>query len=238
MTQSRRERLHEATCQEIKAIAWEQIAAQGAASLSLRAIASQMGMTSPALYRYFASRDDLVTALIVDAFTSLGEALAAARDALPSEEHAGRYAATGYAYREWALAYPGRYALIFGSPISGYVAPLWITQPVAAQSLGVLIGVLEAAWDAGALRLPSEYTRLPPAILEQLKAWREQTGITAPEPVLCLALISWSRVHGLVSLELYRQFPPAISDYGALFHLEIQALQRQAGFLHEQDGYR
>jgi AcrR family transcriptional regulator len=104
MTQTRRERLHEATCQEIKAIAWEQIAAHGAASLSIRAIASQMGMTSPALYRYFANRDELVTALIVNAFNSLGDALANARDALPPEKHAGRYAATGYAYREWALA--------------------------------------------------------------------------------------------------------------------------------------
>ena len=225
--------MHEATCQDIKAVAWEQIAAQGAASLSLRAIAGQMGMTSPALYRYFASRDELVTALIVDAFTSLGEALATARDALPAEDHAGRYAATGYAYREWALAYPQRYALIFGTPISGYVAPLWITQPVAAQSLGVLIGVLEAAWNAGALHLPGEYIELTPAIQGQLKAWREQMGISASEPVLCLALISWSRVHGLVSLELYRQFPPAITDFGALFNLEIQALERQAGFIQE-----
>ena len=233
MIQTRRERLHEATCQEIKAIAWEQIAAQGAASLSLRSIASQMGMTSPALYRYFASRDDLVTALIVDAFTSLGEALAAARDALPHEDHAGRYAATGFAYREWALAYPQRYALIFGTPISGYEAPLWVTQPVAAQSLGVLIGVLEAAWNAGALHLPGEYIELTPAIQGQLRAWREQMGISASEPVLCLALISWSRVHGLVSLELYRQFPPAITDFGALFNLEIQALERQAGFIQE-----
>ncbi len=93
MPLTRRERVRAATIDEIKEIARRHIAEKGAAALSLRAIAREMGMTSPALYRYFASRDDLVTALIVDAYNSLADALEAARDACEEADHAGRLAA-------------------------------------------------------------------------------------------------------------------------------------------------
>ncbi len=152
MKPSRRERKHEATHEEIKTIAWAQIAEHGAATLSLRAIARELGMTAPGLYRYFKDRDALVTALIVDAYASLGDSQIASIADLPLNDHTRRLRATGLAYRQWALTYPQRYLLIFGTPLPGYHAPMEITQPVAARSLNTLISVLDAAWKAEVLK--------------------------------------------------------------------------------------
>ncbi|MEW5941158.1 MAG: TetR/AcrR family transcriptional regulator, partial [Chloroflexota bacterium] len=101
----------------IKEKAWRQIAEEGAPALSLRAIARALKITAPAIYNYFPRRDDLVTALIVDAFTSLAEAQRASIESLPANDLKTRLATLGLAYREWALAYPQRYQLIFGTPI-------------------------------------------------------------------------------------------------------------------------
>lgn len=229
MNQTRRQKIHEVTRQEIKDTAWQQIAETGAASLSLRAIARQMGLTAPALYRYYPDRDALVTALILDAFTSLRDALAQAALLHQFSGHARRYQEVGIAYRAWALAYPQRYTLIFGTPISGYIAPIETTLPAAASALGVLMQVLQDAWQDGALHLSPEYGQLPPGLSRQFPAWQQILDKNYPPEVLNLTLVSWCRVHGLVSLELYQALPPAITDPGALFNNEINALLRQAG---------
>src|SRR5215207_10245624 len=107
----------------IKETAWKQITAFGAPALSLRAIARELNITAPAIYNYFPDRDALVTALIIDAFTSFGDWQLEARDSVPEEDLPGRLNAIGLAYRNWAHAYPQRYQLIFGAPIPGYKAP-------------------------------------------------------------------------------------------------------------------
>ena len=106
MKSERRKRLHDATREEIKEVAWQQIARDGAASLSLRAIAKQLDLTSPALYHYYPNRDALVNDLIADAFHFLASSVEQARDALPSDDHAQRFIAIGAAYHEWAQTYP------------------------------------------------------------------------------------------------------------------------------------
>ena len=121
--------------ESIKETAWKQIAETGAATLSLRSIARELGITAPAIYNYHPDRDALVTALIVDAYTSLGESQQAAIDALSVEDQAARLFALGLAYREWAITYPQRYLLIFGTPIPNYVAPENITMPAAACAI-------------------------------------------------------------------------------------------------------
>src|SRR5512143_3736128 len=108
----------------IKETAWKQIAEFGAPTLSLRAIARELGITAPAIYNYFPRRDDLVTALIIDAYTSFGDSQIEARDAVAADDLSGRMLAIGVAYRDWALAYPQRYQLLFGTPIPGYEAPM------------------------------------------------------------------------------------------------------------------
>ena len=108
----------------IKETAWNQIAEFGAPALSLRAIARALNITAPAIYNYFPDRDALVTALIIDAYTSFGDFQLAARDTIPADQLIERLKAIGEMYRQWARTYPQRYQLIFGTPLPGYQAPL------------------------------------------------------------------------------------------------------------------
>src|SRR5512133_1774189 len=119
----------------IKETAWKQIAQFGAPALSLRAIARELKITAPAIYNYFPDRDALVTALIVDAFTSFGDWQLEARDSVPESDLRGRMYAIGLAYRNWAHTFPQRYQLIFGTPIPGYEAPLEKTLSPSVRSL-------------------------------------------------------------------------------------------------------
>jgi AcrR family transcriptional regulator len=209
----------------IKDTALRQIGADGAASLSLRAIARELHITAPAIYNHYPSRDELVTSLIVDAYTSLGDGQFAALEETPVDDHAGRLSALGLAYRDWAVAYPQRYLLIFGSPIPGYHCPPERSLPVAARSLSALVGVIEAARLAGVL-LPEDRPHLSAALRQQLADWQ---GLhpSADVYVLYLALVIWSRVHGLVMLEIDHQYPPFIQDPGLIFRREVDSIARQ-----------
>jgi AcrR family transcriptional regulator len=199
----------------IKETAWKQIAELGAAALNLRAIARDLGITAPSIYNYFPNRDALITALIVDAFASLADSQAAAIAAIPEQEHAQRLLALGINYREWAMAKPERYQLIFGTPLAGYVAPLEITQPVAGRSLAVLMHVLMAGHLAGKLR-PETGRALSPQLQAMFADWQQQRGAT-DEQVQFLVLSIWGHVHGLVSVEIGQQYPPFITDPGEIY---------------------
>lgn len=223
---TRRERKHEAARAEIMDTARRQMAEHGAAALSLRAIAREMQLTAPALYRYFPNRDELVTALIVEAFNSLADALEAAREAEPVGAHAKRLFAGGMAYREWALAHPQDYTLVFGTPIPGYHAPEEQTNPAAKRAMDVLVDALAAAHKAGML---SGYARPPAALQAQLSAWKKNYGYTAPTQALHLALVCWSRLHGLTSLELFHQIQPMVTAPADLYRAEVLALLTGAG---------
>src|SRR3954447_19221085 len=117
MPEPRRERIRAETHDEIMNIARKQIAAQGAAALSLRAIARDMGMSAPAIYRYFASRDDLLTALILETYNRLADTLEAAIGQLPEDDYRGRFLAFSHAYRNWAVANPQDYMFIFTTSV-------------------------------------------------------------------------------------------------------------------------
>ena len=210
--------------QAIKDTAWQQIAQHGAAALSLRAIARQLGITAPAIYNYFHRRDDLVTVLIKDAYLSFGDSQQAAIRDLPAEDYHLQLITLGLAYREWAIAFPERYQLIFGTPIAGYHAPLAEILPAAARSLSILIHVLASAREAGQLRLEASIP-LGDNLQSMLNSGRELHQVS--EEVLYQAIIVWSRVHGLVSIEIGHQFPVFITDAGELFRREVQVLCSQ-----------
>jgi AcrR family transcriptional regulator len=146
-SQTARERARAELTREIKAAARRQLAATGAQRLSLRAVARELGMVSSALYRYFPSRDDLLTALIIDAYDALGERAEQATAALPRADIRGRWRACCAVVRSWALAHPHEYALIYGSPVPGYQAPRE-TIPSASRVAVVLGGLLADAWTA------------------------------------------------------------------------------------------
>jgi AcrR family transcriptional regulator len=186
---------------EIKDEARRQLAATGA-QLSLRAVARELGMVSSALYRYFPSRDDLLTALIIDAYddlaTAAGKADAAAA-ARPGATARDRWRACCHAIRDWARAVPHEYALIYGSPVPGYHAPQ-DTVAHAARVAGVLGGLLEGA-RPGTGREPG----LPGQLEAQAELVAAAVAPGVPPGVAARGLIAWTQLFGMISFELFGQ---------------------------------
>jgi len=210
----------------IKETAWKQIAEFGAPALSLRAIARELRITAPAIYNYFPRRDDLVTALIVDAYTSLGDSQKSTLESMPKKDGATRFSALGIAYRDWAVTYPQRYQLIFGTPIPNYDAPEDTTTPAAAWALLPLIETIQALYAEGNLRV-ERLAKLTPQLKSMLETWSQFTGNIAETEVLYVAYVVWSRVHGLVMLELGGQLPSFFTDPGEIFRREIATMVNQ-----------
>ncbi|MFI1561722.1 TetR/AcrR family transcriptional regulator [Streptomyces sp. NPDC020490] len=209
----------------IKDEARRQLAADGAAKLSLRAVARELGMVSSALYRYFPSRDDLLTALIIDAYDSLGEAAEAAHRTLADD--AGplhRWTVVCGAVRDWALANPHEYALIYGTPVPGYAAPD-TTVPAAARVPLLLIGVVrDAHRDAG--------LNEPPLPAELRTEAERMTADVAPDlpPAVAAALVAaWAELYGLVGFELFGQFNRVVEDREPFFRYAVERLGRAVG---------
>ena len=207
----------------IKETAWKQIAEFGAPALSLRAIARELRITAPAIYNYFPSRDHLVTALIVDAYISLGDSQKSILENMSKKDDTSRFSALGIAYRDWAITNPQRYQLIFGTPIPNYDAPEDTTTPAAAWALLPLIETIQTINNKGNLQV-KKHVKLTPQLKSMLETWKEYAGNVAETEVLYLAYVVWSRVHGLVMLELGGQLPSFFTDPGEIFRREIAAM--------------
>ncbi len=205
----------------IKEAAWQQLAELGASALNLRGIARDLGIAAPSIYNYFPNRDALVTALIMEAYNSLAET----QEAVEAADPVVRFSTLGRAYRQWAVTYPQRYQLIFGTPIPQYQAPEEATLPAAQRALEPLIGTLQTLWTAGRLRV--ERLAAPTPRLEaELEAWSQAAGGVPPE-TLYLALVVWSRVHGLVMLEITHQMSWLFEYPEAVFERELSNLLLQ-----------
>ncbi|WP_405506581.1 TetR/AcrR family transcriptional regulator [Streptomyces purpurascens] len=205
-----RERYRAQVRTEVKEHAWEQIATAGASALSLNAIAKRMGMSGPALYRYFAGRDELITELVTDAYRSLADTFRTASGT------GADVAALGHALRGWALEDPQRYLLIYGTPVPGYHAP----DDVTAISSEILATLLDAC---AALSPDSPATPLD-AHLEDHRDWAD--GHPAQPAALRRALAFWTRLHGVLSLELAGHFRGMGIDPAQLFAAELDELSR------------
>ncbi|GAA2051645.1 TetR/AcrR family transcriptional regulator [Catenulispora yoronensis] len=204
--QAPRERYREQIRTEVKAHAWNQIATAGASALSLNAIAKQMGMSGPALYRYYASRDELITELIADAYRSLANALHHIAD------KKGDLAALAHGVRTWGLEDPHRYLLIYGTPIPGYHAPP-TTTAISSEIMKTLLTAATATPTT-----PDEID----AHLAHHRAWAGDDQI--PTTALHKALTFWTRVHGALSLELTGHLDGMDFDPGELFAAEVRSL--------------
>jgi AcrR family transcriptional regulator len=202
---------------EIKDAARAQLAEVGAASLSVRAVTRQLGMTPSAVYRYFPNRDALLTALITDAYVALGESAAAAEQVVARDHYFGRWSALHRAVREWALAHPHEYALIYGSPVPGYVAP----EDTAAPAARVPLLLASVAVEAGAGGAPEGAT-LPEALRADAQrlldlalagsAHEEGATVASPDPGVALAVVdAWTELFGCVSFELFGHYRGVIS---------------------------
>jgi AcrR family transcriptional regulator len=193
---------------EIKERAWEQIATAGASALSLNAIAKRMGMSGPALYRYFGGRDELITELVRDAYRSLADTFRA------TAESGTDVTALAHALRGWALEDPQRYFLIYGTPVPGYHAPEDITA-IAVEIMAMLLDACAELPPAGPATPFDEH-------LEGHRAWAG--GHPAPPAVLHRALTFWTRLHGVLSLELAGHFTGMGFDPALLFAAELDDL--------------
>ena len=189
---------------EVKEVALRQLIQGGAQALSINAIAKELGVSGPALYRYFASRDALLTELITDAYTDL----AAALTAVPR-----RMVDLAHAYRTWAVAHPHRYRLLFAAPLAGYHAHDDGLVAAAQRAMDALF----VAAGAGA--------EPPPALAEELRLWAHHRGTGAVEPAVALhAVRAWSRLHGFVSLEIDGNFASMGLNPDGFFAAEVDAL--------------
>lgn len=209
----------------IKETAWKQIAEYGAPALSLRAIARELKITAPAIYNYFPDRDALVTALIIDAFTSFGDSQLEARDSVRADDLGGRMKAIGLAYRDWAHAYPQRYQLIFGTPIPGYKGPIDKILPSSARSLSALVSVVERLRVAGKLKVDS-FPKIKSEYKVSFEMWKTYGG-EADVLSLSVAMVIWSRVHGIVSLEIGGNLPPFGAKGDSLYLYELESIRQQ-----------
>ncbi len=168
-------------------------------------------MASSAVYRYVASRDDLLTRLIVDAYDSIGAAAEAAEDPVDRADLFGRFAAACVAVRTWAHANPNEYALIYGSPVPGYAAPVDTVAP-ASRVTRVLAQILVDAVEAGALA-PSPTARpAEAAVVTGLGPVRPQLPAGLPDEVVQRGLLTWLGLFGYVSFELFGQFHNVIAE--------------------------
>lgn len=209
----------------IKETAWKQIAKFGAPALSLRAIARELKITAPAIYNYFPDRDALVTALIIDAFTSFGDSQLKARDSIATEDLIGRFQAIGIAYRTWAHTHPQRYQLIFGTPIPGYDYPVEKVFPSSARSISALFGLVESFHAAGTLKADS-FPEVKDEDKVHYEMWKTQFPQIHPLSIF-VAMLIWARVHGIVSLEIQGNLPPFGKNGDELYLYEMESIARQ-----------
>jgi len=200
---------------EIKAIARRQIAADGAASLSLRAISRELGMASSAIYRYFPGRDDLLTALIVDAYDTFGMIAERADETVAPDDVSARWGAVCFAAFDWARSNPAEFALIFGTPVPGYVAPDDTIGP-ATRFTNVLVAILVATGRLGAQRVHGP-ARLSKATHSELKALGRQIDGDVDPALIFLGIHAWTSLIGTISFILFGHLQNIIADHDSFF---------------------
>jgi AcrR family transcriptional regulator len=250
--QTARQRARAELTAEIKAEARRQLAAEGAQRLSLRAVARELGMASSALYRYFPSRDDLLTALIIDAYDAIGRSAERSGATVPASDILGRWRACCHAVRGWALAHPHEYALIYGSPVPGYQAP---QETVAsATRVSAVLGALLA--DSCSSRAPgsaddgqpggtgsggagpggasgradaARQVSLPQPLAGQAAAIAAAVAAGVPGPMMTRGLIAWTQLFGMVSFELFGQFAGVMEPADAFFGFAVDQMAAFVG---------
>jgi AcrR family transcriptional regulator len=222
-----RERVRAEMTKEITTVARKHLATEGASGLSLRAIARELGMVSSAIYRYFASRDELLTALIIEGYNAIGEVVESADTASAPDDYAARWLAVCRAVRQWALANPHEYALLYGSPVPGYRAPQDTVAPALRDTV-VYGRILTEAYDSGVLAPPDLGLEVPDELTGDMERVREMMpGL--PDDLVARAVLAWNALFGMVSFEVFGQFDNTIYEREALFDHNMRSLARLLG---------
>ena len=233
---------------ELKQAALDEVREHGAVALSLRRVARRMGMSPAGLYRYVESREGLLTWLIADAYDDLADHMLVAAGAPTSElsdterppprvamvaeagdDVADRVRAVAAAYRQWAVAHPNEFGLLFGDPIPGYAAPPEGPTTAAMTRVGAALGrPLVEAWHQGRLRPAMDD---PPATLrDRVAPMGKVADVDVPAELAVTLLLAWGRLHGQVSLEVFGHHDWLFPDGSAvLFEADVEAILRDLG---------
>jgi AcrR family transcriptional regulator len=207
--QAARDRARAEVTRQILDAARRHLATDGAPGLSLRAIARELGMSSSAVYRYVASRDELLTRLMVDAYDALGVAAETAEATVARDDLAGRWAAVCHAVRAWARTHPYEYALVYGTPVPGYTAPSATIAP-AARIPKLLLGILADA--AGRLEPTITDDDVPPDARPALAPVQSLIPSKVPDALVQQGLMAWAALFGTVSFELFGQLHHVVGE--------------------------
>lgn len=209
-----------------------QLAEHGAAGLSLRSVARELGMVSSAVYRYVASRDDLLTRLIVEAYDSLGASAEACVESTAGEPPLERWVHAAHAVRDWALERPHEYFLVFGTPVPGYAAPE-ITAISGTRTQRALVGIVVEASERAQLEPVGERQRskMSSGLIADFASLRSNVegGDLITDDVLLAILTGWTQMFGLLSFELSNQTRGVVEHHRDLFDASARVMARQIG---------
>lgn len=199
-----------------------QLVDRGAAGLSVRAIARELGVVSSAVYRYVSSRDELLTLLLVDAYSDLADAVDKARETV-DDQWTDDVMAIARAARRWALAHPARWALLYGTPVPGYHAPAERTVAVGTRVVGAFLDAVAAGIATGDIRLTQDVA--PQPMSSDFQRLRQEFGFPGDDRVLAKCFLLWAGVMGAISLEVFGQYgADTLTDPEALFDAQLGLL--------------
>lgn len=226
---TKRELAREQTQKEILRVGRDHLGTVGAAALSLRAVARDLGMVSSAIYRYVDSRDELLTRLIDDSYNSLGEAVEHDVASTAAEPPVERWVSAASTVRTWALDHPHDYSLLFGSPVPGYEAPATTAVSGTRASRALISIVRDAAASRRLRRRKGEQIEISEALRADFEILREEVDLDVPDGVVLDVLIAWSHVFGLVNFELFNQTRGVVTAHADLFEAAARRLAATIG---------
>jgi len=222
-----RDRARAELISEITSTARAHLAEHGAAALSLRAVSRDLGMASSAVYRYFPSRDALLTTLIIEAYTAMSDACARAHAEVDPADLLGRWRSIAHAARGWAKANPHEYALIYGSPVPGYAAPTDTIDP-ATRVAGLLMSLMNDI-EASGVPAPDSPVAIPDGLGRQLDVLQAGAAITVDRARLLHGIGAWVLLFGMLNFELFGQFHSVFDDADELFARQVDLMAERFG---------
>ena len=240
---SRRDRLRAATKDEIIATGRALLVRDGPESVTLRAIAREMGMTAPGLYRYFASHEELLRYLVAGIFTELaadirssiqsaGEPDGPLEPAQDRRQMAAEMAAACHGFRRWALTHTAEFSLLFGVPLPGVNAGGWdIADECAQQFAGVYFALFRKLWDAYPFPVPAP-DELDPGLREQLERYMAAIDATVPAGATLTFLRCWTLLYGAVSMEVFGHISFAFDDPAPMFDITLSDIAALVGLVY------